>query len=106
MTDLMLGARVRTRSVLARETIEPPAGSRADVRREWRSVPTDPREGILVGVRHLQNGRIIVERESDGWGVGYITKTWGCDGVVKAALVAYDLYLTPTMVAFEEVEAA
>ncbi len=101
---LALGDAVRTSSVLARETIYPKCHSREDIRRVWRSVPTTSREGVLVGIRHLQNGRIIAERESDGWGAGYTTKTWACDEVVKAALVSYGLYLTPELVAFEEVE--
>lgn len=96
----MTGSLVRTTGERADGTRYP------DIRREWVRRPREtPAEGVIVGVRHLQNGRIVVETESDGYFSVATHTSWRCDEIVPAFLVATDLYVVPVLVSIEDVEA-
>lgn len=100
-----LGQRVLVKGSLLRETVEEDLSKYSDVQREWVRYPREPIQGVLVGIRHLQNGRIVTETESDGYFSTVTHKTWRCEKVVPAFLVSTDLLQTPVLVAIEDVEA-
>lgn len=93
---LGLGTRVHWRHPLKRITFRPASAIRG-VRKEWAIKPhqSEWREGVVVGVRHVQNGirRYIGE---DGY-------TWEPDDYLKVYLIAFDLHRKPVHVRLEDV---
>lgn len=106
--DITLGMRVVITGGLYRVTVRPDGlvddGNapymhwrvRGQWRREWRRNRRKPLEGVVVGVRSLQNGEIVQNYDEQS--------TWRMDGIVPAVLVSHHLRLNPVLVSPEDVE--
>ena len=102
---LQLGQRVRYTSRLGRFTdleAVPKSPDKQWVKR-WRPLPDSDGEGIVVGLRTLQEGWTDSWTEGDELG-SYTIRQWMRLGTVKVALVAHNLRDKPAYVAIGDVE--
>lgn len=70
----------------------------------WEPKECPVTEGVLVGLRCVQNGAICYESELDDYTlISHKTKVWRRSGTVLAAVVATNLYRLPILIPREEV---
>lgn len=96
MTNLKLGDRVVASQTLNRVK---ELGSEWGAKYRWETVE-ETIDGIIVGIRHLNNGETTRVYESAVWGLSteYSYMEWKTTGTVPAALIAYNLYRRPKLV--------
>lgn len=96
MSDLQLGERVSFACTLQRQRGEWDGKTRSE-RKLWAPVGHETRDGIIVGVRTLSNGRTI-------WNGHDAQSEWRADEHFTALLVAFDLHRRPVFVRPEHVQ--